>query len=87
MARQGAATLADAGAPLAPELFSPEVGAPPLATPANSNSSLRTACDRFEAAFIRQALECHAGRKSETARALGITREGLYKKMKRLGVR
>jgi transcriptional regulator of acetoin/glycerol metabolism len=41
---------------------------------------------RLEALLIRRALEAHGGRRAETARRLGLTREGLYKKMKRLNV-
>ena len=41
---------------------------------------------RVEAWLIRTALERNAGRRSETARRLGLTREGLYKKMKRFQV-
>ena len=32
------------------------------------------------------ALAANGGRRTQTARGLGITREGLYKKMKRLNV-
>jgi len=42
--------------------------------------------NRIEAWLIRRALEQHAGRRAASARKLGITREGLYKKMKRLGI-
>jgi len=48
--------------------------------------SLRASLDRIEAWLLRSALEDHGGRRAETARALGITREGLYKKLKRLGI-
>jgi transcriptional regulator with PAS, ATPase and Fis domain len=41
---------------------------------------------RVEAWLIRAALERNAGHRSETARRLGLTREGLYKKMKRFQV-
>jgi DNA-binding NtrC family response regulator len=47
---------------------------------------LRETLERVEAWLVRRALQSHAGRKTETARNLGLTREGLYKKMKRLGV-
>jgi len=47
---------------------------------------LRDTLDRVEAWLIRNALDRHAGRRSETARRLGLTREGLYKKMKRFNV-
>lgn len=48
--------------------------------------SLRETLLRVEAWVISQALSRHDGHRSRTARALGITREGLYKKMKRLGI-
>ena len=41
---------------------------------------------RLEAWLIRRALEAHGDRRAATARTLGITREGLYKKMKRYGI-
>jgi len=41
---------------------------------------------RVEAWLVRRALEDHDGRRTQTARHLGLTREGLYKKMKRLGI-
>ncbi|MED5261037.1 MAG: sigma 54-interacting transcriptional regulator [Myxococcota bacterium] len=86
---QRAVALADPGTALAPDFFFPQIGTPACSSPESSSGAgnLRAECDRFEATFIRRALEQHGGRKSETARALGVTREGLYKKMKRLGVR
>jgi DNA-binding NtrC family response regulator len=47
---------------------------------------LRDTLARFEAVCLRRALERHAGRRAETARNLGLTREGLYKKMRRYGI-
>ena len=47
---------------------------------------LRETLARFEAVCLRRALERHKGRRAETARNLGLTREGLYKKMKRYGI-
>ena len=47
---------------------------------------LRENLDRVEAWLIRDALDRQGGHRSATARALGLTREGLYKKMKRLGI-
>ena len=40
----------------------------------------------FEREMIRGALDRSAGNISETARTLGLTRRGLYLKMKRLGL-
>jgi Nif-specific regulatory protein len=48
--------------------------------------TLRETVGRVEAWIIRRALERNGGRRAETARRLGITREGLYKKMKRHGI-
>jgi transcriptional regulator with PAS, ATPase and Fis domain len=48
--------------------------------------TLREELDRIEAWLIRRALEHHGGRKAATARKLGVTREGLYKKLKRLKI-
>ncbi len=47
---------------------------------------LRDTLARVEAWLIRSALDRNAGHRSETARRLGLTREGLYKKMKRFHV-
>ena len=51
-----------------------------------TGDSLRAALQRYEARLIRHALAQHSGRRAATARTLGITREGLYKKMKRFGI-
>jgi transcriptional regulator with PAS, ATPase and Fis domain len=48
--------------------------------------TLHESLARAEAWLLRRALDRHEGRRAATARALGITREGLYKKMKRLGI-
>jgi transcriptional regulator with PAS, ATPase and Fis domain len=56
------------------------------ATRADAPDSLRAQLARAEAWLLRRALEAHAGRRAATARALGITREGLYKKMRRFGI-
>jgi len=47
---------------------------------------LRGALQRYEARLIRHALAQHGGQRAATARSLGITREGLYKKLKRYGI-
>jgi transcriptional regulator with PAS, ATPase and Fis domain len=62
-------------APLPDEAALPEPG-----------ETLRESMQRLEALMLRRALEAHRGRRAATARSLGITREGLYKKMKRLGI-
>jgi transcriptional regulator with PAS, ATPase and Fis domain len=58
----------------------------PVAHGARPDESLREALERVEAWMIRRALANNNGRKTRTAQKLGLTREGLYKKMKRLSV-
>jgi DNA-binding NtrC family response regulator len=48
--------------------------------------TLRVQMARLEAWLLRRALDAHGGRRAATARTLGITREGLYKKMRRFGI-
>ena len=50
------------------------------------NESLRAKVARYEAWLLRCELDRNGGHRTRTARRLGITREGLYKKMKRLGI-
>ncbi|MFB3852477.1 MAG: sigma 54-interacting transcriptional regulator [Vicinamibacterales bacterium] len=47
--------------------------------------NLGEAVEKLEREMIRQALEESSGNISETARVLGLTRRGLYLKLKRLG--
>ena len=47
---------------------------------------LRAARDRFEAAYIRQALRSHDGAIQATADALGIDRSSLWRKMEAYGI-
>jgi transcriptional regulator with PAS, ATPase and Fis domain len=48
--------------------------------------TLRETVAQVESQIIRRTLAKNGGRRARSARELGITREGLYKKMKRLGV-
>lgn len=50
----------------------------------DSSASLSTRVSHFERLLIGDALERHGGNRTATARALGLSREGLHKKMKRL---
>jgi len=50
-------------------------------------ASLRGRTLAYEAELIRTALVATSGNRSLAARSLGITRQGLWKKMRRLGVR
>jgi Nif-specific regulatory protein len=53
---------------------------------ARDGETLRETMGRMEAFVIRRALDARGGRRAATARDLGITREGLYKKMQRFHI-
>ncbi len=80
--------LAERGETLAPERFSERLFGilEPVEASVEPGESLRETLARIEAWLIRRALAANGGRRTQTARGLGITREGLYKKMKRLNV-
>ena len=80
--------MTTAGELITPKTLSPKLVEilEPIAQGARPDESLRDALERVEAWMIRRALGNNAGRKARTARKLGLTREGLYKKMKRLGI-
>jgi transcriptional regulator with PAS, ATPase and Fis domain len=82
--------LAAPGTALTPEHFDLGAGEPPPAELEGlehaGEEHLSDTLARVEAWLIRTALDRHAGHRSETARRLGLTREGLYKKIKRLGI-
>jgi transcriptional regulator with PAS, ATPase and Fis domain len=85
-----AMALAGRGAALGEEhfdLLAAEPAPPELeALEGTGDEHLRDSLARVEAWLIRSALDRNAGHRSETARRLGLTREGLYKKMKRFNV-
>jgi len=85
---QRALALSDTGAEIPAERLSPSVSewCEPVERLVHDGESLRESMDRLEAWLLRRSLEQHSGRKAATAKALGLTREGLYKKLKRLGV-
>ncbi len=51
-----------------------------------ANEPLGEQLKKAEAAIIKHALSMNDGVRVHAARQLGITREGLYRKMKRLGI-
>src|SRR6185295_16476922 len=55
-------------------------GRPPSRIP------LRSAVDGFERAYVTRMLQSHSGARTATAAALGITRQALHAKMRRLGI-
>ena len=85
---QRALALVPPGAALEASHFSARLREPlaPVAAELQPGETLRESLDRVEAWLIRRELDAHGGRRAETARRLAITREGLYKKMKRLGI-
>jgi transcriptional regulator with PAS, ATPase and Fis domain len=84
--------LADPGAILAPDMLSAEVAntrpshIPPRDVILPLGEKLRVALDRVECDMIKAALRDHRGRVDAAARALGISRKGLYLKRQRLGL-
>ena len=83
-----ALTLVDANGLITPKILSERVSdiLEPIAANMRRGETLRESMSRIEAWLIRRALDQHGGRRTTTARKLGVTREGLYKKMKRLGI-
>jgi transcriptional regulator with PAS, ATPase and Fis domain len=88
---QRALVLAEPGESLTPGHFSERVGRSLEAVECieaelRSGETLRETLARVEAWLLRRALEANQQQRTRTARQLGITREGLYKKMKRYGI-
>jgi transcriptional regulator with PAS, ATPase and Fis domain len=83
-----ALALSEAFEPIPPERLSERLGQllEPLSGLVCDAEPLRDSLARFEAWCLRRALDRNAGRRAETARNLGLTREGLYKKLKRHGI-
>jgi Nif-specific regulatory protein len=79
---------AEPGTFITPDLLSPGVrgagGALPRA--AATTGSLKERVDQVERVIVLEVLKEHDNNKTSAARALGITREGLHKKMKLLGI-
>ena len=89
---QRAVALSAPGGAIEPVHLSPEVVAtrPPSAAvggrTARSGTNLAAAIEQVERDMIRTALDRATGNISEAARMLGLTRRGLYLKLKRLGL-
>jgi transcriptional regulator with PAS, ATPase and Fis domain len=83
-----ALALSEAGDEIPAARLSPRLGE--MLEPGREHSAdgepLRVTLARSESWVLRRSLARHGGRRAETARALGLTREGLHKKLKRLGV-
>jgi DNA-binding NtrC family response regulator/tetratricopeptide (TPR) repeat protein len=91
---QRAVALSTPGGTIEPIHLSPELGSPQprLGTspmrPAGGSAaaSLASAVEQVEREMIQTALDRAGGNISETARVLGLTRRGLYLKLRRLGL-
>jgi DNA-binding NtrC family response regulator len=92
---QRAVAMSHPGGTIEPDHLSGDLTAPPAGSSgsASSNSSgvlpvgnLAAAVEQIERDMIRATLGRTGGNISETARVLGLTRRGLYLKMRRLGL-
>jgi transcriptional regulator with GAF, ATPase, and Fis domain len=91
---QRAVALSAPGGTIEPLHLSPEIGSiklpslSPSSAPAiaPAAASLASAVEQIERDLIRSALDRSRGNISESARALGLTRRGLYLKLRRLGL-
>jgi DNA-binding NtrC family response regulator len=83
-----ALALSEAGEMVPAARLSPRLGETlePVRELTADGEPLRVTLARIESWLLRRSLAQHGGRRAETARALGLTREGLHKKLKRLGV-
>jgi DNA-binding NtrC family response regulator/tetratricopeptide (TPR) repeat protein len=87
---QRAVAMAAPGGVITPDLLSTVFaggGDPSASSPRRArNVTLAAAVERLERDLIEGTLQRSAGNVSQTARALGLTRRGLYLKMDRLGI-
>jgi DNA-binding NtrC family response regulator/tetratricopeptide (TPR) repeat protein len=89
---QRSVAMAPVGGTITPEHLSADLTAPAPAANGPSRVSLRggqtlaSVVDEIERDLIRDMLGRHRGNISETARSLGLTRRGLYLKLRRLGL-
>jgi hydrogenase-4 transcriptional activator len=89
---QRAVAMSAPGGTIEASHLSPEIGStqvPGTAPPARSGvvpTNLATAIELVERDLIQAALDRSAGNISEAARTLGLTRRGLYLKLRRLGL-
>jgi len=90
---QRAVAMSAPGGTIEPSHLSPEIGAArlPGSAPAPRRSAgtpanLAAAVEEVERDLIRASLDRTGGNISETARSLGLTRRGLYLKLRRLGL-
>jgi DNA-binding NtrC family response regulator len=87
-----AVAMSSPGTAVTPDLLSPELAqldresiTPAGPAARTAATTMAAAVDQLERDLIRGALDRAAGNISETARQLGLTRRGLYLKLRRLG--
>jgi hydrogenase-4 transcriptional activator len=91
---QRAVAMAPAGGTIGPEHLSADLTAAapntqpgvPSRVSLRGGQTLASVVDEIERDLIREMMSRHRGNISETARALGLTRRGLYLKLRRLGL-
>ena len=91
---QRAVALSAPGGTIEPAHLSPEITTPRLPATGGSapmrqgraTENLANAIEQVERDMIQSALDRTSGNISETARSLGLTRRGLYLKLRRLGL-
>jgi DNA-binding NtrC family response regulator len=90
---QRAVALSAPGTIIEPSQLSPEIShtrlpsmLPPASGRPRPGANLASAVEQVERDMIQAALDRAGGNISETARALGLTRRGLYLKLRRLGL-
>jgi transcriptional regulator with GAF, ATPase, and Fis domain len=94
---QRAVALSVPGGIIEPSHLSPEIGSTQLPAPASManarrpapakiDTKLASAVEQVERDLIQAALDRSGGNISESARVLGLTRRGLYLKLRRLGL-
>ena len=82
-----AVALAEEEGDITPDLFSESIGHIVSDIPVEYQGHLQDHVQEYERRLIRDALEKCEGNITHTARELGMTRVGLHKKIKRLGLR
>jgi DNA-binding NtrC family response regulator len=94
---QRAVALSTPGGTIDPSHLSPEIGSTQLLTSSigatatrgahgRTGTKLASAVEQVERDLIQAALDRSGGNISESARLLGLTRRGLYLKLRRLGL-
>ncbi len=80
-------THAEGGSEITARMLSPQLRGVAPGLPGDAQSeTLREAVSRFESWYLSRTLERNQNRRIVTARELGITRECLYKKLRRYGL-